>query len=212
MVRQAESKCVKTTKSAAGRILQIKDEAKYEVEGMQNQLQAVLSGYTGPQRQVADATATLRAQLDAKQAEFLRARSATVDAEMALVTIKATNKGVIAEASEHHQQLEAQLTQCQAECENAREIATHQTKTAQRLAAEAAEAMAEVQQLRTTNLQLHTQLAAQRDEIKPAYEQLKLKHREHEAEADRDASLEEREGTMQGDLHVRSHMSLHCWT
>ena len=204
-LRQAESKSIRIRNSAAGRVAQIKDETSFQLEGMRYQLQAVQSAHTAPHRQIADATAILRAQLEAKQAEFLRAKSTAAVAELALVDAKTDHQGAAAEAAEARQacqQLQAQFTACMADCEMAKDLGAHASSAAERSAAEAAASMSEAQQLRSANMQLHTSLAAQQDALRRACEQQSAEQRQHEAEDAGNARLQERITIMQGDLHV----------
>ena len=210
-LRQAESKRDRTIQSAAGRIAQIRDETNFQLEDMRHWMQAVQSAHIGPQRQITDATAMLHTQLEAQQAEFLRAKTTAMDAELALVDAKAAHQGLAAEAAEAHQayqHLEAQLAVCMADCERAADFGAHASSAAQRSAAEAAAAMSEAHQLRSANMQLHTCLAAQQEEMRQACEQHSAERRQHEAEAVSDARLHERIAELQGDLHVGAHMPL----
>ena len=205
MLRQAESKSIRIRNSAAGRIAQIKDETSFELEGMRYQLQAVQSANTGPHRQIANATAMLLAQLEAKQADYLRAKSTAALAELALVDAKIAHQGTASEAAETRQacqQLQAQLTECMADCERATDLGAHASSAAQRSAAEAAASMSEAQQLRSANMQLHTRLVVQQDAMRQACEQHSAEQRQHEGEEAGNARLQERIATMQGDLQV----------
>ena len=60
MVRQAEGKSTRTIQSAAGRMHQTREEARYEIEGMRSELQAVRSAHAGAQGQIGNATARLQ--------------------------------------------------------------------------------------------------------------------------------------------------------
>ena len=204
-LRQAERKRDRTIKSAAGRIAQIRDETNFQLEDMHYRMQAVQSAHNGPQRQIGDATAMLRTQLEAKQAEYLCAKTTAMDAELALVDAKAAHQGIAAEAAEvrqAYQYLEAQLAVCMADCERATDLGAHASSAAQRSAAEAAAAMSEAHQLRSANMQLHTRLAAHNDVMRQTCERHNAEQRQHKAEAAGNARLQERIATMQGDLHV----------
>ncbi|CAK0784208.1 hypothetical protein CVIRNUC_007412 [Coccomyxa viridis] len=64
MVRQAEGKSTRTIQSAAGRMHQTREEARYEIEGMRSELQAVRSAHAGAQGQIGNATARLQVSPD----------------------------------------------------------------------------------------------------------------------------------------------------